>query len=427
MAAEREGRMSGGGGGAGFSAAMLAGAAALGAVLLIIALYAAVGSQKGRDPGDARAPSAKSVSAIGLRALADLMREHSGAVALDAGVWDQAGEATVILVSDTVDSGRLSDARWRYEGADAVLVILPKWRRGYRSFGRRFAREVRKVSVSEAQKALNDLIAELGYTDFEVFRSAGAFGRPALNAIGPTPEISDPQLMRGRALRPLIARPDGAMLLAEAAFENDRLPRLFILSDPDPVMNHGIDDGDNALFAVRLLERLGGAPPNLGFDDGPGAPVTPASFWASLFEPPLVAISIAVLALFAALGLIGLARFGPRLADRPGLAAGKALLLDAAAALLRQGEGDRAVIRRFFEETLRDVGARLQAPDLTDGEKLRDWLAQAERARRPHVGVESLSAEVAALSQGPRPRAERLTQLAGEINGWREEMLRGRR
>lgn len=416
-----------GGGGAGFSAAMLGGAAALGAVLLIIALYVAVGEQRGRDPGDARAPSSTGVSAIGLRALADLARGLDLEVEANAGGLDHAAGASVVLVSDAEDSERLSSARWRYDGAEAVLVILPKWRLPYRAFGRRFAKEVQPVALSTAEKALSDLIAGLGYTDFEVLRATGPLPRPALNAIGVAPTIDAPQLMRGRALRPLIARADGAMLLAEAAFQEDGLPRLFILSDPDPLLNHGIDDGDNAVFAMRLVERLGGPTPFLGFDDGPGAAVTPATFWASLFQPPLIAITAALLVLFAAIGLIGLSRFGPRLSDRPGLAAGKALLLDAAAALLRQGDGDRAVIRRFFEETLRDVGARLHAPDLRETERLRDWLAEAEKTRQPQTGVATLSAEVAALAEGPRPRAERLTMLAREISGWREEMLRGRR
>ena len=87
-------------------------------------------------------------------------------------------------------------------------------------------------------------------------------------------------------------------------------------NDPDPLLNHGIDEGDNALFAIRLIELLGGDDAVIAFDDGPGAPRTPASFWIAMFEPPLIAITIAIAALFAGLGLIAIARFGSR-AGRP--------------------------------------------------------------------------------------------------------------
>lgn len=414
----------------GFRAASLVMVALAASALFLLALYALLGERDGRDRGDARAPSANGVTAIGLGALNDMLRRLDYPVVAKAGVSGEAPVGAVVIVTDLNDAARLQETRYRFEQAGTILVVLPKWRIPWSTFGRRFAERVWRVPSSEPTRAAANAM-KAGRAESEakpgLEREEGAFSPPTRNPLSVAPTIDKAQLLTGGGLIPVIARADGAMLLAEVPVDDSRLPPLFILSDPDPLLNHGVDDGENAEFAIRLLEWLGAGDGGVAFDDGPGAPKSPASFWASLFEPPLLAVTIAILALFGALGLLALGRFGSRAVDRPGQAAGKEALLDAAAALLRQGDGDRIVIRRFLEESMRDAAARLSAPSMTERTALLDWFDKVEQTRRMRRRLKELDQAVAAAEAAPRSaaRPERLTALAQEINAWREEMLRG--
>ncbi|MEL6978963.1 MAG: DUF4350 domain-containing protein [Pseudomonadota bacterium] len=413
----------------GFNIAVVIGVVLTASLLFAAALYASLSGREGRDPGDERAPSSQGVTAIGLGAFATMLEELGRDVEHDA---EQAGRGAIIVISDArtgtaEQRERLLALRYRHHSAESVLLILPKWRLPRRAFGRRFAQEVDLAPRSAPTRAIDAALDALGsFTNPSIDRRDGALPAPRRNTLGLDPEIETAQVMRSEGLAPLIAVSGGAMLLGEAEIGgDDGLPRLFILSDPDPLLNHGLDDGENAAFAARLIARLGPADAQIAFDDGPAPPRIPPNFWAALFEPPLIAVTFAILALFMVIGLIGLARFGGREPDRPGQAAGKDALLDASAALLRQGDGDRAVIRRFFDETLKDVGARLQAPDLSKREALAAWLTSLERKRAPSRALYDLETRVSAAAAGPRPTADALTALARDINAWREEMLRG--
>lgn len=426
--ATREAAGAGGFGEGGFRAGAVILLALTSCILFVITLYAFLGEQQGRDRGDTRAPSSTGVTAIGLGGLNELLRRVDRRLEPKAGVKGRASPGAVVLVSDLNDEARLRQARYRFENARAILVILPKWRIPWFTFGRKFAEQVWLTPSSEPQNAAAEAMkAGLASATArpKILREPGAFAAPSRNPLGVAPSIDKAQLLVGGGLTPIVANADGAMLLAEIPTADAGLPPLFILSDPDPLLNHALDEGDNALFAVRLIELLGGEDAVVAFDDGPGAPRTPASFWFAMFEPPLIAITIAIIALFAGLGLIALARFGGRAPDRPGQAAGKEALLDAAASLLRQGDGDRFVIRRFLEETMRDVAAQLQAPSLPERTALIKWLAQLERARRARLSVTALDEAVAEITRSRAIRPERLTDLARDINAWREEMLRG--
>ncbi|MEM6491735.1 MAG: hypothetical protein AAF684_07545, partial [Pseudomonadota bacterium] len=352
------------GGEAGFNTGALVAVVVIAGALFTAALYAALGEQTGRDPGDLRAPSATGQSAVGVGALADLMRGLDWAVETRAGEPGRSPVGAVVLVTDVLNSGRVEEAADRHRDAEAVLIMLPKWRIRELQFGRRFASRVRRVAEFSVRAAVDwALIAggadAAGPAPAVRQGESDAARRIATGDVPSAPTLADPQtLAQDDRLRPVASLEDGSILLAEIIPDDPFGPPMFVLSDPDPLLNHGLDDGANAEFAVRLFEYLAdGRTTVLAIDDGPAPRTTPASFWFAMFEPPLAAVTLAILALFLVLGLISVARFGTRATDRPGQAAGKEALLDAAAALLRQGDGDRFVIRRFFEETVRDLGA----------------------------------------------------------------------
>ena len=73
------------------------------------------------------------------------------------------------------------------------------------------------------------------------------------NALGLAPNLASPiQLMRGPGLRAIIAA-DRGMLVGEIS---DRNRKIWVLSDPDVISNHGLAREGNAALAVAIIKRL---------------------------------------------------------------------------------------------------------------------------------------------------------------------------
>lgn len=424
----------------GFHGVAVIAVAVAAAILFVVALYAMLGERVAPKRFDDGVPTADGVTAVDLGALAALAEATGRNVRRDAAADGWALDGAVVIVSDLSSAARLETLRWRYDRAAALVMILPKWRITELAFGRRFAEEVRLQPIAETNAALERVIEAFDAAlsangtpadpdaDIADVVARGGSDRPFTPALSPldaAPTISTPQLGRVSRMRPIVSDDAGRTLIGELAFPEDGLPRVYVLFDPDPFLNHGLDDDENAVFAFRVFDFIAAPGAPLSFDGGPAAAPSPASFWAAMFEPPLVAVSIGVGVLFIVVALLAVSRFGGARPDRPGQAAGKTLLLDAAAALLRQGDGDRAVIGRFFDDALRDAAATLRAPSGLDRAGLIDWFEDVERRRGAAASVRALAARVEACATGKRPTSDRLTSLARDVARWRGEMIRG--
>ncbi len=73
------------------------------------------------------------------------------------------------------------------------------------------------------------------------------------NALNLAPNVRTPtQLVRGDDLQPIVSSERG-MLIGEL---NERGRRIWVLSDPDVISNHGLARGGNAALAVASIKRL---------------------------------------------------------------------------------------------------------------------------------------------------------------------------
>ena len=78
------------------------------------------------------------------------------------------------------------------------------------------------------------------------------------------PDLEAPiQLMHGDRLQPLIGDADG-MLLGELT---DRNRKIWVLSDPDVISNHGLARAGNAALAVAMIKRLRSGSGSVVFDE----------------------------------------------------------------------------------------------------------------------------------------------------------------
>ena len=156
-------------------------------------------------------------------------------------------------------------------------------------------------------------------------------------------------------LEPLITDGEGNIVLGEAN-------KIYVLADPDLLNNMGMADAQGAAEALRLLDWLdpeGGRA--IMYDvtlNGYGA--APDVLTAA-FNPPFLAMTLALLALAAFLGLRTLTRFGAADAPERALPLGSKALADSTAALFAKANRSWTLGDRYADavraKAARDFGA----------------------------------------------------------------------
>ena len=151
---------------------------------------------------------------------------------------------------------------------------------------------------------------------------------------------------------PLISDGAGGIVLAQI----DGRP-LYVLSDPDLLSNIGMKKLDNARSALLLLDHLNsGGAESIGFDvtmNGLGHSRSPLKL---AFDPPFLAMTLAIAAALLLAGLYAMNRFGaPRRRERA-IAFGKAALVDNSAAMIRRA-GRETRMGYLYAGVIRDRAA----------------------------------------------------------------------
>jgi len=300
--------------------------------------------------------------------------------------------------------------------------VLPK-RGGFPIFGNRRWVSVQSTLDAEAVgKVLQIIDAEA-----ELLRPAEPQRWQAIAWDALPSAIEDPQLIRSDQITPVIYSEAGT-LLGEIHLDGTTV---WVLSDPDVIANAGIDDDDNAVFAVAIVDALLPAGSGVVFDETiHGFTVSP-DLWKALLDFPLnLAVLLAVVA--AAVLVWGTAgRFGAPLPPRPRLKAGKEVLIANTASLFEYAGNLPDILRRYREATLRDLAQRLHIPrDIPrdpDSRALMHWLNQVGDARGVSQRYSEVNHEVAAAINGPPTAVPALLRAAVRLYRWKQEMMHGHR
>ena len=170
--------------------------------------------------------------------------------------------------------------------APNVLYVLPK-RRGEPANDRpAWLRRVDWVGRGEVERVLHAV-----HSDGRIERPDGAVNWTT-NRLGPIPEIDRPQLIAGGgSLRPIVGG-GGGILVGEARRGGRRI---WVLSDPDILANHGLARGDNAAFAVALIDALRSPGGTVVFDETHHGFIQRPSLWRSASRLPFAIVSIQAL------------------------------------------------------------------------------------------------------------------------------------
>ncbi len=359
--------------------------------------------------------SAFSDSAIGHHAFIELLRRLDVQVLVSRNnSAEKAWPDHLLLVAEP-----RPDNHWTALAADVTdhsraLVVLPKWRGRPDLDKRGWIADADFLSRSTVNAVFDKLLRDGWIMRSEQERTAWHGGFTS------DPLIRQPQLIVGSDLVPLIWTDEG-VLLGQAPYNED----LWILSDPDLLSNHGLGQGDNAVLAAEIIERLRGPDSTVVVDETIHGFLRVPNRLKVLFEFPLV---IATLLGLVSLGLLAWTlseRFGAPHPGGPALPSGKEGLIDNTARLLEAAGHDRDVLRRYRQILLRDTARRLHAPRRLDEAALSRWFAAIEEARGSQRRIATILTELTAALRSTQRDRRRLLHLARELHHWREDLIDG--
>ena len=357
-----------------------------------------------------------STSAIGHRAFVEVLRRLDFPVTVSRFETKSRlnRDSLVIVAEPRVGDENRSLIAGLLKAAN-VLYVLPKWRGSRDPESPHWVKSADLLPPEEVARAL------------AMVAPAAAIARPAApvrwiaNRFGVNPEIGAPQLMQATGLVPVVASDSG--VLVGIATRKGRT--VMILSDPDLLSNHGLDEGGNAALAVALVGSLLADGGTIVFDETHHGFIQNPALLRALFQPPHVIVSIQVAAAIGLLLWATTARFGSPLPAAAAFRPGKAGLIDNTADLLGHGGHLTEIAERYLRAAIRDVSERLHAPrDLRD-QALSIWLDRIGAARGTKQSISQLTGSLRRFDRRAARADDRFLRFAKAIHRWKQDMTHG--
>jgi hypothetical protein len=361
-------------------------------------------------------PSTYSRSAIGYAGIADVLQQLG--VTVIKSRYDSLGKVTsgsVLVIAEPLPGVKTEATVRTLLKADSVLLVLPKWTGEPSARKPAWLGDATPLPLSDVDWVLHLVAPQADALQVDQADWTS-------NTLKITPTLHAPiQLMHGGRMEPLIASKDGILL---GAFVKRKI---WILSDPDVIANHGLAEPGNAALAVAIINGLRSGTGSVVFDETlHGFISEPASPLVLLFRFPFVLVTLQAVIAIALLLWATLRRFGAPQPAPPALSAGRFVLLQNIAKLLEFTGHQEVMIRRYVLETVRDVARQLHAPRGLSTPALLAWLQRVGAARGIDIDCSAVVAEAETLSDGRRRNQASLVRLARDIHRWRGEIVDGR-
>jgi hypothetical protein len=219
-----------------------------------------------------------------------------------------------------------------------------------------------------------------------------------------------------KGMKPVLVDSGGDIVLGRTDLNNGAAD--YILADPDILSNQGIKSPEGARAALAIVDALRqDTQDSIEFDMVLNASGS-RNLLQLMFEPPFLALTLAMLAAAALVGIHVFGRFGPAIAEPRAIPFGKRALADNAAVLIaragaakRMGDRYVAMIR---ESTATALGAGALAPESQER-----WLAGLTTTHGPDFATLATHARDAA-------NADAMRSAARALYDWRNEVIRDR-
>ena len=389
----------------------------LGALSFLSALvWSAVGGDSVSGKPVGTGTDTYSRGALGHSAVAALLRALDLRVVVSRfSSGKRAGENGLLVLCES-DPDRLArgeNGPLVLEGAERVLVVLPKWRA---TFTDAADGNVESVSLAPPD-TVRRFLADIGIRV--------AVLRPqSVHWIDDKPRLAQPQLVHSEDLKALIRGAEGILFGRHTDHEGRRI---YVLSDPDLIANHGLDDHPNAEIAMKMFKTAREDRETIVFDETLHGFAREPSFWRSLFRFPLVLVLLQLVFACGVLLWAAAGRFGAPLPAPRGLKAGKEFLIGNIASLLHRGGHGANVLRRYYQAAAVDVHRRLRGAGRPGSKTAREWLDRYGAARSVTDGLTELRRLTEDVVRAKRTPAAIQLKIARRIHRWREEMIHGPR
>ncbi|WP_020593855.1 DUF4350 domain-containing protein [Kiloniella laminariae] len=371
-----------------------------------------------------------SKSAIGHNAFSSLMKKMEYRVRTSRKTWDRAGYVDVSLFIEPEDAKSVEAVLEEFYGA-GTLIVLPKWHAYPDPDNEKWVRSAILKSPVEVENIIRSFS-----TDIELVRGASkdvledfSWDKDILT-FDQQPWIQAPQLIRadGDVLRPLVYS-DKGILLAELVQTNDLLDgieRTWILSDPDILSNHGLDNGGNAYLAIGIIDVLtrngvGG----VVIDETSHGYASEPSLWRRMFEFPFAVVTLLLAVAVGLLGWASTSRFGPPQTTEKSYQTGKGFLIDNTADLLAFGGHGALMLKHYAERSLHSVALGLHAPKDLEEYELLQWLDRVGQARGSDLISHEIIRNAHSITEAPVFDVMQALKAARDIHRWKQEMLHG--
>lgn len=317
-------------------------------------------------------------------------------------------EDLVVLTPEAaaVDLTDVLDAR----AGKATLLVFPKWETERDEAKPAWVRVHGLLPASEPEGILapgTELSVSRSRTRGQMLRTVPNHAPEEMRF--PAPPIT--QSITGKGLEPVVTDGQGRVVLAKLP---DRA--LWVLADPDLINNHGIADKRRASAALAMLDFLNSTDAEgVWFDvtlNGFGRSKSPLKL---AFDPPFLAVTLAIAAALLLAGLQALTRFGVPLRPERAIAFGKAALVDNSAALVRKAGREGRLGQRYVEMIRERMAGLLRlSPTLS---------AEQVDARLDALGTERSFSSLADDAARASTREGVLT-AARALHHWQREIIR---
>ncbi len=363
--------------------------------------------------------NAYSYSAIGHRGIVEALRRLDFRVLVSRNNSDRkAGPNDVLVIAEPPSRADEELLETLLDAPATILFVLPKWHGPADRRKPRWKEAVRLINVPGVERTLGAVL-----DDAKVIRTTAVvdWKTSRSSQFDVTPTLHPAQLIRADGLVPVVAAEQGILVGRVDDDERD----ILVLSDPDVLANHGLAQGDNGVFAVRLIDYA-------MFDEGAviidetihGFGRAP-NIWRSMLEFPFVIATIQMVATIIILLWASAGRFGNPLPTARPIEPGKSALIANTASLLCHGGHGPELLRRYQRAIVHDVARRLHLPTDIGEAAVVKRLDRLAAARGRQMRIANLSRDADLLEQSATAADGRLVRQARRLHRWKQEMIHG--